>query len=153
MLLKQVSHWNWASKDIYYVAVISNYVQIISNSVELTLLCFTQQLTSIRSAQLVIISSNTCTKDSQSMWQSDFMWFSAWESCPFWQYSSWESCPFWQYSSVPIFKDGFCVDQLNFSQFNHFKNCVMLLATAFATMKKRKCWQAHTCALSLFQHN
>ena len=68
---------------MYYVKIINNLGKIISYYVEITHLCFAQRLTSsIKSTQLVINTDNTCMKDSQSIWWSDFMWIYAWESCP-----------------------------------------------------------------------
>ena len=69
VLLTQLGHWNRAAKDIiiYYVKISSNYVNIISNYIEITLSCFVQWLTSVKSAQLVIISGNACAKDNQTV--------------------------------------------------------------------------------------
>ena len=67
VLFKQVSRWNQASKDTFthYVEIMSNYVKIISHSVEISLPRFAQRLTSVRSTHLLIIADNACAKDSR----------------------------------------------------------------------------------------
>ena len=60
VLLTHLSRWSLAPKDIFthiYIQIISNYVQIISNNVEITLSCFDQRLTRVKSTKLLIINA------------------------------------------------------------------------------------------------
>ena len=65
--------WRFTSvkRHIYYVELISNYVQIISTETEIPPSCFAQRLTSIKSTHLLIITDNACAKDSKTV-RSDF---------------------------------------------------------------------------------
>ena len=87
---------------MHYVEIINNLGKIISYYVEITHLCFAQRLTSsIKITHLVINTDNTCMKDSQSIWWSDFMWIYAWESCPLQHCSSAPTCHHLDCSSAP----------------------------------------------------
>ena len=44
--------------------MISNYIQIIINFAEITILCFAQRLNGVKSSQLLIITDSACAKDS-----------------------------------------------------------------------------------------
>ena len=135
VLVMQVSHWKRASKDIF-----TNYAEIISYDIQITLSWLAQRLTSVKS------TDNACPKASQSIRWSDCFgrtFFCVVQLIPLNEIHRWASPG----GRLEIFCEFNSTTNSTSLKFPRCRRQLPLLHT------KRKCRQARTGAPKPFQPN